>query len=52
MTIDSIIKLIDKHSDCFANHSGRCVCLINNDFGNKDYPFYKGGKCYEEEKRI
>lgn len=57
MTVDSTTKLIDKpicdkHSDCFANHGGRCVCLINNDFGSKDCPFYKGRKRYEEEKRI
>ena len=57
MTVDSTTKLIDKpicdkHSDCFANHGGRCVCLINNDFGSKECPFYKGRKRYEEEKRI
>lgn len=57
MKTDSTPKLIDKpicdkHTDCFANHGGRCVCLIDNDFGSKDCPFYKGRKRYEEEKRI
>lgn len=31
----------DKHKDCFANRNGKCVCLIDNNFGSKDCPFYK-----------
>ncbi len=42
----------DKHTDCFANRGGRCLCLIDNDFGNKDCPFYKGRKRYEEEMHL
>ena len=30
-----------KHKDCFANTEGRCDCLIDNDFGSKDCPFFK-----------
>lgn len=44
--------ICDKHTDCFENHGGRYVCLIDNDFGSKDCLFYKGRKRYEEEKRI
>ena len=29
------------HKDCFANIDGRCVCLKDNNFKNKDCPFYK-----------
>ena len=31
----------DMHRNCFANKEGHCVCLSDNDFGNKDCPFYK-----------
>lgn len=31
----------DKHKDCFANKHGRCICLKDNDFGDKPCPFYK-----------
>ena len=57
MLVESISKLIDKpicdkHLDCFTNQGGRCDYLIINGFGNKDCPFYKRSKRYEEEKRI
>ncbi len=31
----------NKHSDCYANKKGSCVCLSDNDFGKRDCPFYK-----------
>lgn len=39
MTVNSTKKSIDKpvcdkHTDCFANHGGRCECLIDNDAVN------------------
>ena len=34
----------EKHKDCFANRNGKCICLIDNDFGDKDCPFYKKEK--------
>lgn len=30
-----------KHCDCFANRDGKCVSLQDNDFGNRECPFYK-----------
>ena len=27
--------------DCRANHEGDCVALIDNDFGERECPFYK-----------
>lgn len=26
---------------CFAWHGDRCIALCDNDFGNRDCPFYK-----------
>lgn len=31
----------DRHRSCFANKEGWCICLKDNDFGDKDCPFYK-----------
>ena len=31
-----------KYKDCFANVDGKCICLTDNNFPNKDCPFYKG----------
>lgn len=31
----------EAHEDCFANKKGQCVCLSENDFGERDCPFYK-----------
>ena len=30
-----------RHMDCFANKKGKCVCLKDNNFGDRDCPFYK-----------
>ncbi len=38
--------------DCFANESGACQCLRNNDFWyrkDKSCPFYKSRAEYEKE---
>ena len=32
------------HTDCFANSNGKCTCLEDNDFGDRDCPFYKTKK--------
>lgn len=32
------------HADCFANKGGKCVSLKDNDFGERDCPFYKSKK--------
>ena len=41
------------HKDCFANIDGRCICLTDNNFKNKDCPFYKNkGKSDAEQSRI
>lgn len=32
------------HADCFANKGGRCVSLKDNDFGDRDCPFYKNSR--------
>ena len=29
------------HTDCFALEDGKCTCLIDVDFGERDCPFYK-----------
>ena len=40
--IDMVIKILcSGHKDCFANTNGYCTCLMNNDFGGRDCPFYK-----------
>ena len=37
-----VIKILcSGHKDCFANTNGYCTCLMNNDFGGRDCPFYK-----------
>jgi hypothetical protein len=33
--------ICEEHTDCFANSHGKCICLSDNDFGDKDCPFYK-----------
>lgn len=33
-----------KHTDCFANKNGGCICLKNNKFKGTDCPFYKPAK--------
>ena len=43
--------ICDMHLDCFANSDGRCECLIMNDFGDRDCPFYKDRLVYLEEKK-
>ncbi|MCR5487430.1 MAG: hypothetical protein K6F35_07840 [Lachnospiraceae bacterium] len=35
---------------CFANKSGRCMCLNGTDFGNRGCPFYKSKKEMTQEK--
>ena len=30
-----------ERSGCFACENGRCKILINNDFGERECPFYK-----------
>ena len=37
------------HKDCFANTNGYCTCLMNNDFGGRDCPFYKKKAQFESE---
>ena len=39
----------DRHMDCFANICGECMCLWNNDFGERDCPFYKNRLVRERE---
>ena len=39
----AVMPKCDMHTDCFALSDGRCVCLSENDFGEKDCPFYKPG---------
>ena len=44
-------------TSCFANCADRCSCLDNNEFGNRDCPFYKSREqraqelCDAEAKR-
>lgn len=35
---------------CFAHSGGRCVLLINNNFGDKECPFYKTSEQIEKDK--
>ena len=27
--------------ECFVNENGKCICLIDNDFGKRKCPFFK-----------
>ncbi len=38
------IPKCSKHTDCFANKDGRCICLKDTNFGKKDCAFYKNNK--------
>ena len=40
---------ICNREDCFANLDGKCVLLLDNDFGNRECPFYKTKKQAEAE---
>ena len=31
----------ETHRDCFANKDGQCVSLSDNNFGERDCPFFK-----------
>ena len=39
-----------KHTDCFANIKGHCACLRNNDFGERECPFYKNNMTAAAER--
>ena len=46
-----VIKIpCSEHKDCFANTNGYCTCLMNNDFGGRDCPFYKNKSKAEAER--
>ena len=48
---DMFIKIqCSEHKDCFANTNGYCTCLMNNDFGGRDCPFYKDKSKAEAER--
>lgn len=48
--IDMVIKIpCSGHKDCFANTNGYCTCLMNNDFGGRECPFYKKKAQFESE---
>lgn len=37
-------------SECFANYGDRCACLADNDFGDRDCPFYKSKRQLADER--
>lgn len=37
-------------STCFAYKSGKCVILIDNNFGKRKCPFYKSQAQFERER--
>lgn len=37
-------------AECFGCEEGKCVVLINNDFGERKCPFFKTNQQVEEEK--
>lgn len=36
--------------ECFGNNDGYCVVLANNEFGNRECPFFKTKEQVKEEK--
>ncbi len=38
-----------KHTDCFANNEGYCVCLQSSGFGKRKCPFYKKKERHDRE---
>ena len=36
--------------ECGANEDGFCVCLLNNNFGKRECPFFKTKEQCEKEK--
>ena len=39
--VSDVFPRCKDHKECFANKDGRCICLKDNNFGDKDCPFYK-----------
>lgn len=44
------MKVICNAVACFANDGGQCVCLKDNDFGDKRCPFFKTKKMQAEQE--
>lgn len=37
--------------DCFANNAGKCICLSDTEFHNRECPFYKNAEVLSGERR-